>query len=171
MQKVGFYVMGLLAGVAICSAGCATHELTKHSVKIDGFTDTPMEPGAKWHVHDSARPQPQVVTPGVAFSQGAPAPSDAELLFGGGSLAKWETVQGKDATWKMQDDFMETAPRGGGIRTRGKWADFQLHVEWASPNPPVGNGQGRGNSGILINGLYEIQVLDSYKANTGVPRV
>ena len=54
----------------------------------------------------------------------------------------------------------------GGIRTRGKWADFQLHVEWATPTPARGEGQGRGNSGILINNLYEIQVLDSYHAMT-----
>ena len=55
---------------------------------------------------------------------------------------------------------------GGGSRTRGKWADFQLHVEWASPNPPVGTSQGRGNSVILINNMYEVQVLDSYQAMT-----
>lgn len=55
---------------------------------------------------------------------------------------------------------------GGGIRTRGKWADFQLHVEWASPKPPVGTGQARGNSGILINAMYEIQVLDSFNSPT-----
>ena len=166
MNKTGFYLTILLAAVGVCLPGCATHSPTQPAEKIEGFTDTPMEPGGKWHVHDPARPQPQMVTPGVAFSQGAPAPSDAELLFGGGSLAQWETVQGKEATWKMRDDFMETAPRGGGIRTRGKWADFQLHLEWASPNPPAGTGQGRGNSGILINGMYEIQVLDSYNDRT-----
>ena len=66
----------------------------------------------------------------------------------------------------MADDYMETAARGGGIRTRGKWADFQLHVEWASPTPPKGTGQERGNSGILINEMYEVQVLDSYQAKT-----
>jgi hypothetical protein len=61
---------------------------------------------------------------------------------------------------------METAPRGGAIRTRGKWADFQLHVEWATPTPAQGAGQGRGNSGVLINGMYEVQVLDSHESLT-----
>jgi len=56
--------------------------------------------------------------------------------------------------------------RGGGIRTRGKWADFQLHVEFSEPNPPAGTSQGRGNSGILINNMYEVQVLDSYESKT-----
>ncbi len=144
----------------------AAGDTSTQGEKIDGFTDTPMEADGKWHVHDPARPQPPVVTPGAAFSQAAPAPSDAEVLFDGHGLAKWENIQGGDATWKTNDDYVETAPRGGGIRTRGKWADFQLHVEWASPNPPRGTSQGRGNSGILINNMYEVQVLDSYQAKT-----
>jgi hypothetical protein len=134
--------------------------------KIDGFRDTPMLPGGKWHLHDPDRPQPPVVTPGATFSQNAPAPSDAEVLFDGKDLSQWQNSQGQDATWKVADGYVETAARGGGIRTRGKWADFQLHVEWATPNPPHGTGQGRGNSGILINGMYEVQVLDSYHAKT-----
>src|SRR5579872_285257 len=57
---------------------------------IDGFKDTPMLPGGKWHLHDSDRPQPRVVTPGETFSQNAGAPSDAEILFDGKDLSKWE---------------------------------------------------------------------------------
>jgi len=133
---------------------------------IDGFTSTPLEADGKWHVHDPARPQPPVITPGATFSHGAPPPSDAEILFDGHGLAKWINARGGDANWKTHGDYVETAPNGGGIRTRGKWADFQLHVEWASPNPPHGTSQGRGNSGILINDMYEVQVLDSYQAKT-----
>jgi hypothetical protein len=156
----------LLAALALHRPGLAADDATNRVEMIDGFSDTPMEAGGKWHVHDPARPQPQVVTPGAMFSQGAPAPSDAEVLFDGTGLAKWENDRGGDATWKTHDDYVETAPMGGGIRTRGKWADFQLHVEWAAPNPPVGTSQGRGNSGILINNMYEVQVLDSYQAKT-----
>jgi hypothetical protein len=144
----------------------ASHGAFAQTEGIDGFRDTPMEPGGKWHVHDPDRPQPPIVTPGATFSQNAPAPSDAEVLFDGKDLSKWENNQGQDATWKVQDGYVETAARGGGIRTRGRWADFQLHVEWAAPNPPHGTGQGRGNSGILINNMYEVQVLDSYNAKT-----
>ena len=129
-------------------------------------TQHAMEPAGKWFVHDGNRPQPKVVTPGATFSQGAPAPSDAEVLFDGHGLAKWENTKGEPADWPTQDDYVETKSHSGGIRTKGKWADFQLHVEWATPNPPHGTGQGRGNSGILINNMYEIQVLDSYQSPT-----
>jgi hypothetical protein len=133
---------------------------------VAGFQDTPLEPDGKWHVHDPARPQPPIVTPGRSFSLGATAPSDAEVLFDGHGLEKWQTMQGAPAQWKTNEDYVETAARGGSIRTRGAWADFQLHVEWATPNPAHGEGQGRGNSGILINNMYEVQVLDSYQAKT-----
>jgi hypothetical protein len=164
-MKILFPVIALAAVFSIHSSTFA-EDATNGVEKIDGFTDTPMEADGKWHVHDPNRPQPQVVTPGATFSQGASAPSDAEILFDGTGLAKWENNHGGDATWKTNGDYVETAPMGGGIRTRGKWADFQLHVEWATPNPPRGWSQGRGNSGILINNMYEVQVLDSYQAKT-----
>jgi hypothetical protein len=141
---------------------------------LEGFTDTSMLPGGKWHQHDPNRPQPDIVTPGATFSQGAPPPSDAEVLFDGKDLSKWQGGQGKDldwklrdAAWKVQDGYLEvTPPKGEDIRTRGKWSDFQLHIEWAAPTPPSGHGQARGNSGILINNMYEVQVLDSYQDKT-----
>jgi hypothetical protein len=117
-----------LLALRIASAALAAEGAT-NQVNTDGFRDTPIIPGTKWHLHDPDRPQPPVVTPGSTFSQGAPAPSDAEVLFDGKDLAKWQNNRGQDATWRVVDGCVETAPRGGGIRTRGKWADFQLHVE------------------------------------------
>src|ERR1035437_6311449 len=163
-RRPGFMTLCLALGIAF--PALAADNATKQTESIDGFRDTPMLPGGKWHLHDPDRPQPRVVTPGATFSQNAPAPSDAEVLFDGKDLSKWQNAQGQDATWRVQDGCVETAARGGGIRTRGKWADFQLHVEWASPTPPRGTGQGRGNSGVLINGMYEVHVLDSYQAKT-----
>ncbi|HYV36604.1 MAG TPA: DUF1080 domain-containing protein [Gemmataceae bacterium] len=156
-------ICSLALGVAALSL--VSGDQANKGDKIDGYRDTPMLPGSKWHLHDPDRPQPRVVTPGATFSQNAAAPSDAEILFDGKDLSKWQNNRGQNATWKVQEGYVETQ-RGGGIRTRGKWADFQLHVEWASPNPPKGAGQSRGNSGILINNMYEIQVLDSYQAKT-----
>src|SRR5688500_8450418 len=48
--------------------------------KVEGYTDTPMQPDEKWHVHDPNRPQPPVVTPAKQISQGADVASDAVVL-------------------------------------------------------------------------------------------
>src|SRR5581483_12136172 len=135
-----------------------------------GFTDTPMLPGQKWHVHDPARPYPPVVTPGA--TPGAP-PSDAIVLFDGKDLSKWEQAgRGADrnkmvaAQWPVRDGHFEVGPGTGPLLTKEKFGDIQLHVEWAAPPEVKGSSQGRGNSGILIMGLYEIQVLDTYKNPT-----
>jgi hypothetical protein len=61
---------------------------------------------------------------------------------------------------------MEVVPKTGIIRTKDKFGDFQLHLEFATPEQVVGNGQGRGNNGVNIYGTYEIQVLDSYQNET-----
>ena len=113
-----------------------------------------------------SRPQPRIVATAPTFSHLAPAPADAVVLFDGKDLSKWELGGGQEAKWKVENGYMEVAPRSGSIRTKGKFADFQLHLEFATPVKVEGNGQGRGNSGVLVNGMYEIQVLDSYGNKT-----
>lgn len=130
-----------------------------------GYTTTPLIPGTKWHVHDGDRPQPRIVTPAETFSHGAKPPSDAIVLFDGIDLSKW-TGGGGAAKWKVENGYMEVAPKSGSIQTKDRFADFQLHIEFATPVEVKGNGQGRGNSGILFNGNYEVQVLDSYNNPT-----
>jgi hypothetical protein len=131
-----------------------------------GYQDTPLIPGTKWHVHDGTRPEPRVVTPGETFSHMAPAPSDAIVLFDGKDLSKWELPGGKEPKWKVENGYMEVVGKTGSIQTKEKFADFQLHIEFATPAKVEGNSQGRGNSGILMNGIYEVQVLDSYQNKT-----
>jgi len=130
-----------------------------------GYDTTPIIPGTGWHVHDGDRPQPRVVTPGDTFSHGAPPPSDATVLFDGSNLDQW-TSGGKPAGWKVENGYMEVAPKSGSIQTKERFADFQLHLEFATPAKVSGNSQGRGNSGVLFNGVYEVQVLDSYNNPT-----
>ncbi len=131
-----------------------------------GYQDTPIIPGTKWHVHDGTRPQPTVVTPGKTFSQMAPAPSDAVVLFDGKDFSKWQAGKGGEVKWKIEDDFMEVMPKTGTIRTKDEFGDFQLHLEFATPQQVSGDSQGRGNNGVSIFGRYEIQVLDSYNNPT-----
>ena len=131
-----------------------------------GYKDTPIIPGTKWHVHDGDRPQPPIVKPGDKFSQMANPPSDAVVLFDGKDLSKWQGSQGKDANWIVANGYMETKPKSGPIRTRDEFGDFQLHLEFATPEKIEGTGQGRGNNGLNIFGRYEIQILDSYENKT-----
>lgn len=149
--------------IATVTTSNATAADAKHPI---GYSDTPIIPGTQWHVHDGERPAPRVVTPGERFSHMAPPPSDAIVLFDGKDLSRWQVGNGGDAKWKIEDGYMEVAPKSGSIQTRDKFADFQLHIEFATPAKVEGDSQGRGNSGILFNGIYEVQVLDSYNNPT-----
>lgn len=101
-------------------------------------------------------PKPPIVEPG---DNGGP-PSDALLLFDGHDLAQWEGAE----SWLIADGVATI--RGGGITSKQSFGDCQLHVEWASPAEVVGEGQGRGNSGIYLMGQYEVQILDSFENET-----
>jgi hypothetical protein len=61
---------------------------------------------------------------------------------------------------------MEVVAGTGDIATARGFGDVQLHIEWATPTPPHGESQERGNSGVFLMGRYEVQVLDSYNNKT-----
>ena len=122
----------------------------------------------RWKPNDPDRPLPPVIEAGTSSTQEMPgrAPSDAVVLFDGKDLTKWEGEDGKPAKWKVADGYFEVVPHSGLIHTREAFGDCQLHVEFAEPVPAVGESQERGNSGVFLMGLYEIQVLDSYQNKT-----
>jgi hypothetical protein len=154
---------GLVVGGMVL-AGLSMFAGAQQSASPTGYTDTPMQPNGKWRIHDGARPQPTVVTPGEPATPGMPAspPSDAAVLLGPATgLSKWQMLDGSPASWKLESGVVESGK--GFIRTRDEFTDFQLHVEWAAPVPPKGDSQGRGNSGVFLLGKFEVQVLDSYK--------
>jgi hypothetical protein len=132
---------------------------------VPGYTDTPMLPSGRWHVHDPNRPVPPVVTPGATFSDAARPPADAIVLFSGHDLSAWTCEKG-EVKWKVRDGCLEVGPHTGDIETKEKFGDFQLHLEWAEPAKVEGDSQARGNSGVFLHGLYEVQVLDSYNNPT-----
>jgi hypothetical protein len=125
---------------------------------------TAMTP-TRWRQHDIHRPRPPVVEPAEAMTPAKP-PKDVVILFDGSNLEAWKSSSGGAAKWKVADGYMETAPGAGAIETRGSFGDIQLHIEWAAPSPPHGVGQDRGNSGVFLMGQFEIQVLDSFHADT-----
>ncbi len=105
--------------------------------------------------------KPDVVIPG---KKSAP-PGDAIILFDGTDLSKWTTDSG-DAQWKVHGKSMTVVPGSGDIMTKQAFGDVQLHLEWRAPKKVEGDGQERGNSGVYLMGLYEVQVLDSYENET-----
>jgi len=104
-------------------------------------------------------PQPPVVDPG-------PPPSDAVVLFGGKGLSEWVHKDGRPAQWTVQKDAMICKSGSGDVYSRRKLGSAQIHLEFSEPLMPSVNGQARGNSGVYIQGRYEIQVLDSYRNPT-----
>ena len=95
------------------------------------------------------------------FSGSELRPSDAIILFDGKDLSQWRYADSdKPADWKVHNGYMEV--RGGNICSKQEFTDCQLHVEFWLPSMPDAKGQARANSGVYLQGRYEVQVLDSY---------
>jgi hypothetical protein len=116
-------------------------------------------------VHAMDRPRPPVVTPAPAGPPVAP-PSDAIILFDGTSLDEWHDGRGGSSRWQVRDGYVEVVAGAGSLVTRRAFGDLQLHIEWATPAEPRGEGQARGNSGVFLMGHYEVQILDSWENDT-----
>lgn len=97
----------------------------------------------------------------VSFDSEKSIPSDAILLFDGNSLSEWEPTY-----WYVENDLLIVKPGTGGITTKDAFGDIQLHLEWMIPDDVEGDSQRRGNSGVFLQGLYEVQILDSYSNET-----
>lgn len=125
----------------------------------------PKMPNSQWRADDIRRPQPVHVETGKACS--APPPGDADVLFDGKNLDNWTGDHFNE--WTVKDGVLTTGARiYNFLKTKQSYGDVQVHVEWKTqlqPKPPL-NPQYWGNSGVFLMGLYEIQILDSYKNET-----
>jgi hypothetical protein len=152
-----------------CACACLVAAAALAACLAQEVRTDPRPAAARWRQHDIQRQRPPVVEPASAEDPiAARPPKDAVVLFDGTSLDAWKSPGGGGgpARWRVVDGHMETEPGAGPIETKGTFGDIQLHVEWAAPSPPRGTGQDRGNSGVFLMGLFEIQVLDSYRADT-----
>jgi hypothetical protein len=155
--------VGRRAGMTLALAGTLAGSVAMAQSPQLGYDDTPVQPDGKWRIHDSKRPRPAVVMPGAWAT--APAPADAIVLLGpGADLSKWQAEGGATPTWPIADGVLQTGQ--GYLETRAQFSDVQLHLEFATPSKVEGDGQGRGNSGVFLAGVFEIQVLDSYENAT-----
>jgi len=141
-------------------------EIYYRNIEIRPLTDADDLP-PKPEVTEVWFPVPAKVTPGA--KPGA-APSDAIVLFDGSNLDAWKSANGDGpAGWKIVNGEMVVAPGTGDIQTRGSFGDIQLHVEWCGPGLPANKvNQDRGNSGVFLQDVYEVQVLDNFTNPTYV---
>jgi len=107
---------------------------------------------------------------------GEKPPAGAVVLFNGKNFKQWQHIPPRakkgqkpkpapeTVQWNLdkKQELMEVEPRTGSIVTRKKFTDFKLHVEFRLPFMPDKRGQARANSGVYLQGRYEVQVLDSY---------
>ncbi len=119
-----------------------------------GYKDTPKLPWCEWLVHDPDRPAPPRIDPGPAPSP-APVPADAVVLFGGKDLNAWEASK-----WRVENG--ELVAGEGVLSSQQRFGNCQIHVEWLAPRDFKGPWYDQGNNGVLLMGLYEIQIFDSY---------
>ena len=98
-------------------------------------------------------------------------PSDAIVLFDGSNTDQWQGIKGQAIAWPVADGVLTGKPRSGNISTKERFCDVQLHLEWRSPLEPMleaggPDGQLWGNSGVFLQSLYEVQILNSYQNQT-----
>lgn len=144
---------GLLVTLFATALPAADHPLVnaKDGSGVFGYKDTPVQPWSGYPVHDPDRPAPPRVQPGRVV---AAPPSDALVLFDGKDLSAFKATK-----WKLGKGYVEATD--GDLATREDFEDCQLHLEWLTP-PPAGDVMNRGNNGVLLMGIFEIQVFDSY---------
>lgn len=137
------------------SAVCAAELVhAKDGSGVYGYNDTPVLPWCGFRVHDADRPAPKRVDPGPAPAP-APAPADAVVLFDGKDMSKWQA-----GGYKLVDGCFEAA--AGAITTKDAYGNCQIHIEWMPPADFKGPWYNQGNNGVMLMGLYEIQIFDSW---------
>ena len=92
---------------------------------------------------------------------GAAAPKEAVVLFDGKSLDNWTKMDGSPAKWLVDGGAVQVVPGAGDICTKQLFSDHYLHLEFKLSDMPQATGQAKSNSGVFVQGRYEIQVLDS----------
>ena len=115
----------------------------------------------------SKRPPEKIdAQPKVVVAHPGQPPSDAIVLFDGKDVSQWVYKDGRAAQWPVADGVLMCKSGTGNIYTKQKFGSAQIHVEFATPYMPEAHGQARGNSGVYLQGRYEIQILDSFNNPT-----
>ncbi len=150
LKKITFSLLLILI------IGCV--KTSKVEVKVNAEKAIEKEP-AKPEETEIWEPRVPVVTP----AKNNAAPSDAIILFDGINMDNWITAKDSTAAkWTLNaDGSMTVKDKSGDIQTKQNFGSVQLHIEWMSPAEIQGENQSRGNSGVFLQGIYEVQVLDN----------
>ncbi|MCX6929239.1 MAG: DUF1080 domain-containing protein [Verrucomicrobia bacterium] len=146
--------LGCLQLAFVGSSVAADLAQAKDGSGVYGYKDTPKLPWCQWLVHDPDRPNPKRVDPGRP-APSAPLPADAVVLFDGKDTSKWEVL----GDWKIEDDCLVSG--NGVFATKASFGDIQLHLEFMGPAHFEGPWYNRGNNGVMLMSLFEIQIFDS----------
>lgn len=144
----------IFCGWTVASVQAADLVKARNGSGVNGYKDTPKLPWCEWLVHDPDRPEPKRVDPGKAGPPAA-APADAIVLFDGKDQSQWQ-----EADWKVENGELVSGNKV--LKSKQEFGDMQLHVEWMAPKDFEGPWYNRGNNGVLLMGLYEIQIFDSF---------
>lgn len=162
MKKQIIVVVCVSLAAAEFVAGAADvpmkNERQPEQTNIDGYSNTPMQPDGKWHIHDPKRTQPPVAEPKYDGKR-VPPPNGSKVLFDGSNLDQFA-----NKGWKLEDGAMIATK--GGQKSKEKFGDVHLHLEWMVPVGLKGYGQKQGNSGVYLMERYEIQVLNCWANRT-----
>lgn len=119
-------------------------------IKGDKFTGGRQTGGATFEMKRYTHESP---------AMGAAPPAGAIVLFDGSNLDQWDGTKG----WEITDDgTLMVTPEGDYLVSKQSFKDCKLHVEFRTPFMPQSRGQQRGNSGVFLQGTYEVQILDSF---------
>ena len=154
-------ILALAAAIPLACLCLSAAEPAKPKVEY-GYDDTPFLPNSPWRVHDRKRPQPPMMNPGTAGQTVQPAvpPSDAIVLFDGRDLSAWEGGKPEG----IEDGCLNIL-KTGELRSKKRFGDCQVHVEWATPAKDDGGAMNWGNSGVLLLGKYEVQIIESHDSH------
>jgi hypothetical protein len=164
-------IVGALMGFGLALAGCEKEPAAPAKPKTAAPVRqeeaakpaaTPEAPKAAPKPTEVAKPAPPAEKPAVAEPAPIPPPAGAVVLFDGKDNSKWEGMGGKPCPWKVENGALACVPGSGSIVSKEKFGDCRLHIEFRVPLMPDAKGQARGNSGVYLQGRYEIQVLDSF---------
>jgi hypothetical protein len=146
-----------------------TQKIILAGLAVLAFLTSEAQKKAKPEDTEFYTPVPKVVSPGRICGD---APSDAVILFDGKSLDSWVSASdtNKVAGWTLVNGLMRVDKKAGDIQTKQSFTDYQLHLEWRTPENITGTGQARGNSGLFLasvfGGGYELQILDNFTNTT-----